>query len=160
MTAVMLASAARANDFNIVGVDDSEVASRALARWSTAIGMKPEKVFEDGEFVLRERKVWSLSVKPMGNSSLPDRIVLRTIFKGKKENLSSPSALRLINKLNSSYNACSFCFDDDGDFVMEFNLCFDDVLSPSLYRMFLRNADFFVDATLQKHKAELDLFTL
>lgn len=147
----------RATDFVPPPGDDDAVAGRALARWSTGIGFKPEKVTEGGEFVLEETYVWIVEIKT--SKSFLDRLVFTAVFSGSKSNVNNPAVLAFVNELNSRYNVGCFNVDSDGDIIFQFTMTFDDILSPVAYRKFIKSVELMTGVIFNNHKSDFDRFT-
>lgn len=158
LASITLAAALGANDLNLAGIQDDGDAGRAAARWATSIGMKPERVFESGAMAIRESYGWFVTVRTGASDSIPDRIIMTTIIQGRPSNKNSPEVAALVNRLNAQYNVCNFHVDDDGDLAMQFNLCFDDALSPLLFRKFVRHIELCRRLIYENESADLGRF--
>lgn len=157
MAALSLASL-KANSYNITGIDDDTVAGKELARWATTIGIKPEKIFDDGTMWIREEFRWQAYVRCHTQGNAPDRFIFTSFIRGKPTNKNNAEVAALMNQLNDDYNVCSFYIDSDGDLVMQFNLCFDDTLSPALFRKFIQHIEDCRRLIIAKEAAKLKLY--
>lgn len=143
-----------ASGLNLEGVTSDETATRVVAEWMKSIGFAPAN--QSGNlFTLEERGIHWI-VEARASKTLPDRLIFTMFFKGKRANLGSATALAFVNRLNSEYNTGSYNLDDDGDLIMQYELAFDDELSPALLRKFISAITTFAEMISDAHKAEIE----
>lgn len=132
---------------------DAEAAGTALAAWVAGLGFRVKTMSVAGRFSLRSG--YSYTVTLAGTPEMR-RIVFVAAFSGSPNHRDPDERARFANLVNMRYNICKAAFDEDGSLYLEYVLCVESELTPSLWTSFVMKADEGIAWLHRQHKAEFD----